>query len=252
MKTCWTQIGRMMVLTAMATALSAGAVSEVGSKPEERPTQVQFTPDPKLPNVLILGDSISIGYLAPLRKELTGKANVYRPVDPKNGGPENCESTLTGLKNIDRWLGDTKWTVIHFNFGLHDLKHVTSRVNGHSSGKPEDPRWIDPDQYVPNLEKLVVRLKQTGAHLIFATTTPVPEGLKGFPFRVASDVPLYNDAALAVMKKNGVTVDDLYALCLPRLAQMQRKKNVHFTEAGSVELAKAVARSIEPELAKTP
>jgi hypothetical protein len=68
-----------------------------------------------LPRVLLTGDSISIGYTEPVRAELANKANVHRI-------PENGASTLTGVKNLDQWLGTSKWDVIHFNFGLHDLR----------------------------------------------------------------------------------------------------------------------------------
>lgn len=38
---------------------------------------------PGLPRVLLIGDSISIGYTEPVRMELAGKANVHRI--PTNG-----------------------------------------------------------------------------------------------------------------------------------------------------------------------
>src|SRR5436305_496918 len=63
--------------------------------------------DPVLPRVLLIGDSISIGYTVPTRKLLQGKANVHRI--PENGGP-----TSNGLAKLDKWLGDGKWEVIHF------------------------------------------------------------------------------------------------------------------------------------------
>jgi hypothetical protein len=66
-----------------------------------------------LPRVLLIGDSISMGYTLDVRELLKGKANVHRI--PTNGGP-----TTNGLKNIKAWLGDSKWDVIHFNWGLHD------------------------------------------------------------------------------------------------------------------------------------
>jgi acyl-CoA thioesterase-1 len=68
--------------------------------------------DPKLSRVLIIGDSISIGYTVPTRELLAGVANVHRI--PENGGP-----TINGIKKIDAWLGDSKWDVIHFNWGHH-------------------------------------------------------------------------------------------------------------------------------------
>jgi hypothetical protein len=70
-----------------------------------------------LPRVLLIGDSISIGYTLDVREMLKGKANVHRI--PTNGGP-----TTNGLKSIKAWLGDSKWDVIHFNWGLHDLKYI--------------------------------------------------------------------------------------------------------------------------------
>ncbi len=75
-----------------------------------------FTADPKLPNVLIIGDSISIGFARQVREKLTGKANVYRPMGGNK--PENCGDTTIGLAKIDVWLGQQKWDVIHFNWGL--------------------------------------------------------------------------------------------------------------------------------------
>ena len=74
-----------------------------------------------LPNVLIIGDSISIGYTKFVQEMMAGKANVHRPLNAK-GGFLNCQGTTFGVEKIDEWLGDTKWDVIHFNFGLHDLK----------------------------------------------------------------------------------------------------------------------------------
>jgi len=67
-----------------------------------------------LPRVLLIGDSVSVGYTLAVRKELEGKANVHRP-------PSNCGSTKIGMRDLDKWLGVGKWDVIHFNWGLHDL-----------------------------------------------------------------------------------------------------------------------------------
>ena len=69
--------------------------------------------DPKLPRILLIGDSVSRGYTQPTRKALAGKANVHR-------APANCGPTASGLKNLDAWLGEGKWDVSHFNFGIHD------------------------------------------------------------------------------------------------------------------------------------
>src|SRR5262245_1601153 len=51
-----------------------------------------------LPRVLIIGDSISIGYQPALREALKGKANVHRPAT-------NCGPTTRGVEQIEQWLG---------------------------------------------------------------------------------------------------------------------------------------------------
>jgi acyl-CoA thioesterase-1 len=183
--------------------------------------------------VLLIGDSISIGYTLPARKLLAGKANIHRI-------PENAAFTGFGLKRIDAWLSDGRWDVIHFNFGLHDLKRM-------DDGKPQ----VSLADYEANLRELVARLKLTGAVLVFATTTPVPEG-KVNPPRVPADVPLYNDAARRVMKENGIAIDDLYGFALPRLGEIQLPVNVHYTDAGYEVLASEVVRSIQSALARLP
>ena len=84
------------------------------------PRLAAITDTPGLPRVLIIGDSISIGYTLPVRAQLRGRANVHRPKD-------NCGSTLVGLERLDAWLGNGKWDVIHFNFGLHDMSYVDAQ-----------------------------------------------------------------------------------------------------------------------------
>src|SRR5436190_2584885 len=80
------------------------------------PAMEPITDEPGLPRVLLIGDSISMGYTIPVRKALKGKANIHRILT-------NGSSTVTGLANLDEWLGKGKWDVIHLNWGLHDLKH---------------------------------------------------------------------------------------------------------------------------------
>src|SRR5262245_36195792 len=185
-----------------------------------------------LPRVLIIGDSISIGYQVPLREALQGKANVHRPAT-------NCGPTSRGVEQIEQWLGDGKWDLIHFNFGLHDVRHFDDQ--GKATAADQGHRQVSDSDYEKNLEQLVARMKKTGAKLIFATTTPVPDGSAG---RIRGDERKYNEIALRVMQRHGVMVDDLYAFALPRLAEIQLPANVHFKPEGSKQLADQVAASI--------
>jgi len=194
------------------------------------PSLVPIKDKPGLPRVLLIGDSISMGYTIPTRKDLEGKANVHRP-------PTNCGSTHSGLRNLDAWIGDGKWDVIHFNWGMHDLKHL-------ASGRQNVPIA----EYQKNLRELVARLKRTGAVLIFATTTPLVHDTHGkFSRDAHAEVP-YNEAAKKIMAENGVRVDDLHALALPQIGAIQAADGVHFSKEGSEILARQVAASITAAL----
>lgn len=221
---------------------------EAGSLAERNLKDLRFKPDPSLPNVLLLGDSISLGYTLPVRHLLQGKANVFRPLN-EDGTAMNCADTGNGLAELDRWLAiQPKWDVIHFNWGLHDLKHMKpNAAKPTTSNDPNDPPLRTVEDYRANLEQIVIRLQQTGARLIFATTTPVPAGCKS-PFRSPQDPPRYNAAAIKVMKTHNIQVDDLYALVLPHVAEWQAHQNVHFTAAGSAAMASQVASMIAVEL----
>ncbi len=206
-------------------------------------------PAQNIPNVLILGDSISIGYTPFTKKLLAGNANVFRPV-MENGSPENCEGTTNGLKNIDRWLNKTggdnpvlKWDIIHFNFGLHDIKHVDP-LTGKNSNNPKDPQQAPLKQYKKNLEIIIEKLKATGAALIFATTTPYP-GKVTNPLRKPGMPAKYNRAAINIMNRHSITINDLYAFMLPRLTELQLPEDVHFTPVGYNALARKVVERIK-------
>jgi lysophospholipase L1-like esterase len=185
--------------------------------------------DPDLLRVLLIGDSISIGYTEPTRELLKDKVNVFRI--PENGG-----HTDKGLDKLSLWLRGEQWDVIHFNWGLHDLKHVKDGKLD-SSGK----QLNSPGNYEKNLEALVKRLKSTNAKLIWASTTPVPEGSNG---RVAGDAEKYNQIAEKVMQRNGIHINDLYNHVLPQLEKYQKPQNVHFYPEGSKFLAEKVAKEI--------
>ncbi len=206
------------------------ARADRNTPPPQRSASSALAPrenDAKLPRVLLIGDSISIGYTAPTRELLRGEADVQRI--PTNGGP-----TIKGLAELDQWLGQAHWDVIHFNWGLHDLKRI--------EGKHQVPI----DQYEKNLRRLVARLKKTGAKLIWCSTTPVPEGAS--PPRSNADAVRYNAVARKIMEEGGIAINDLYSFALPQLGKIQRPQNVHFSPEGSKALAAEVARHIRAAL----
>ena len=178
--------------------------------------------DPKLPRVLLIGDSVSRGYTQPTRAALAGVANVHR-------APANCGPTASGVKNLEVWLGVGKWDVIHFNFGIHD-------------------RGTPAGDYVQRLEAIVARLEKTGAKLVWASTTPIPDNPA--QKQTARSIVEKNALAAEVMRKHGIPTDDLFAAITPRLADLQNPNDVHFTGAGYEFLGAQVAGSIRAALAR--
>ncbi|TWU59673.1 hypothetical protein V7x_54470 [Crateriforma conspicua] len=229
---------------AHASVLFLGAVVFAGPAWSQSHIQKIAQPDKvdaSLPNVLLIGDSISIGYTTAVRSQLSGVANVYRP-------PTNCGPTTRGVEQIDQWLGDRKWDVIHFNFGLHDLKFMSPE--GKNLADPDDPenaRQVSPADYVANLRTIIGKLNKTGADLIWRDTTPVPQGAQG---RIADDSVFYNQLAREVINEvGGIAVDPMhqYASEDP-IAGQQRPANVHYTNEGSAKLAEHVAAAIGEQL----
>lgn len=196
-----------------------------------------------LPRVLLIGDSISIGYTVGVRELLAGKANVHRPLT-------NCGPTSRGLASLDDWLktgGEgKKWDVIHFNWGLHDLKYLGA--DGKNLADPADKnskQQIPPADYEKNLRTLAENLKATGAKVIWRNTTPVPPGAAG---RVVGDSVKYNDIAAKIMKDLDIPTHDLFTISKEKMDVMMRPANVHFTPEGNKILSKSVAEVIMPML----
>jgi acyl-CoA thioesterase-1 len=234
---------RFFLSLALALCMTRAPLAAQEPKPAAKPAGplAPIQDQEGLPRVLLIGDSISIGYTLAVRELLKGKANVHRP-------STNCGPTSRGVSGIDQWLGEGKWDVIHFNWGLHDLKYL-----GPKGQNLADPRaagshqQIPPAEYEKNLQLLVKRMKKTGATLIWCNTTPVPKGAKG---RVVGDSMKYNQIALRVMKEHDIPVDDLYGLSIGKLDKIQRPANVHFTPEGSRMLAEQVVKAISRQLKK--
>ena len=109
------------------------------------------------PVVVLVGDSIRMGYAPFVAERLKGVAEVVSPEE--NGGDSG-----NVLKHLDEWVITRTPAVVYFNAGLHDLK--TDPKTG--------ARQVGLDQYRKNLAEIVRRLeRETSAALVFATTTPV-------------------------------------------------------------------------------
>ena len=187
-----------------------------------------------LPNVLIIGDSISIGYTVPTRALLAGKVNLHRI--PTNGGP-----TTKGITEIEKWLGDRKWDLIHFNWGLHDLKYMGKDGTNFVPKEKGGVVQVKLSEYEKNLDILVARMKKSAKRVVWRNTTPIPPGSKA---RYVGDAEKYNLAASRVMKKHKVATLDLFSPSKKYMKNWMREANVHYFPHGSQALAEIVAKDI--------
>lgn len=206
----------------------------------KNPAMQPVTDVPGLPRVLLIGDSISIAYTVPVRQLLAGKANVHRI-------PVNGTHSKTGRSALTHWLGNGKWDVVHFNFGLHDAKLVIA------TGLPAVSR----EDYVDNIKVIAQKIKTTGTKVIFATTTPIPEILRAPSITAATlppatrlfdSIPERNQLAVTALGEMGVPIVDLYTAILPYQEKLQNRNDVHFKSEGSMILAQAVADRILQQL----
>ena len=114
---------RFFLAWALVSSVTLGPGASAWAQAQEKakakrapdPSLAAITDEPGLPRVLLIGDSISMGYTIPGARGLAGKANLHRP-------PQNCGPTIFGIERLESWLGSGHWDVIHFNFGLHDLR----------------------------------------------------------------------------------------------------------------------------------
>jgi hypothetical protein len=193
-----------------------------------------------LPHVLLIGDSISIGYTPYVTRILENEAVVQYHEG-------NAQDTWSGLLKLEEWIGSRDWGVIQCNWGLWDFayRHPKSKnqgdrdkVNGTLTATVEDNE--------SNLYELIGRLKHTNAKLIWAHTTMVPAGKA---VRFERDARNYNSLALRVMRLYDVTVNDLHTVSVAFSSDLfVDRGNVHFTETGSKQLAVQVARAIRTAL----
>lgn len=190
-----------------------------------------------LPRVVLVGDSIRIGYAPLVAKLLDGKAIV---VSPKPNG----EDSGNVLRNLEEWVVKEKPDVVHINAGLHDLK---------LKDKSYQVPLVD---YEKNLKTILDRIqKGTKAKVIFATSTPILDNLHaqrkaGFN-RFEADVQKYNVAAVAVMKQAGVPINDLHKLVEGGgKGKLLGGDGTHYTQEGYEMLAVAVTDSILRSLAQ--
>jgi len=193
------------------------------------------------PKVLVIGDSISIGYTPALKRQLNDHVRV-RHIGENAGGTKN------GLERIDSWIGKNDFDVILFNWGLWDLTYRLSPDNGLGvKDKINGTIETAPDEYANNLIEIIQKLATTNAKLFFVTTTFVPDEEPGM---FTKDVTRYNAMAIEVMNAYSIDVLDIY-LKSEEIHDKHGKglNDVHYKPEGYRELGRIIANMLLPELA---
>jgi len=199
--------------------------------------QIDASAVPGLPKVVLIGDSIRLGYAPRVTERLSGKAVVISL--PENGG-----DSANVLAHLDEWVLRQKPDVVHWNCGLHDLKR--SKTDGHHQ--------VELDRYSENLRRIVARIREgSDAAVVFADTTPILDerhARRGADFdRTEADVRRYNTEATAIMGALGVPVHDLHWVVEQGGTEsILGPDGTHYTPAGYDRLAEAVADCVLRQL----
>lgn len=184
-------------------------------------------------NVLLIGDSIRMFYENDVKARIGDKYKVYSP-------EENCRFSSYVLNSIRFWLAQFPAPdIIHFNAGLWDTAILYQ----------EDGCFIDIDTYISNMKKILRVLKETGAQIIFATTTPVSNGKKNLtgpmpPAHRNEDIIRYNTAVLEAFKNEDIYINDLFSLMYKDKEKYLLDDMIHPNEEGVKLLGNAVTQAI--------
>lgn len=178
--------------------------------------------------VILIGDSIRLGYDKYVKQNLNGIAEVYSP-------EENCKFAEYVLryvhdwKNLDNWPDDAD--MVHWNVGLWDVLRLFD-------DEPLTPITVY-GEYIKRIDK---RLRQLfpNAKMVFATNTSVVEEGYGSGYaihfkRFNSEIREYNKVAVEALKDTDTIINDLYVTS-EKATQECRSDMTHFNTEKGVKL----------------
>lgn len=210
-------------------------------------------------NLLLLGDSIRMGYDSFVQEKLAGRMNVFFPED--NG--RFAQYTLRALSDWKGQLSLPEIEVVHWNNGLWDVLHLNAKssgCDGEAAGETISPANVPqeycfdkdpltpPDMYRYMLGRVHTRIHQLfpKAAVIFATTTPVIEEQATWAYRSNAEIESYNCIAREVLVPRGVRINELGDFAAKECAALHRDW-VHYNDEGSGKLADEIIQYLEKE-----
>ena len=181
--------------------------------------------------ILLLGDSIRLGYGQIVREKLKDIAEVFYP-------EENCRFAYYTLRGICDWVktvpDPAEVDIVHWNNGLWDLGQRDGR-------EPLTPI----DVYAATIGRIADEIRHyfPNARIVFATTTPLNPAVKSdWHTRGEPEVVRYNKAAIQALKGRNVAIDDLNDFVKRTGLSREQRDIVHFTPTGYNRLADEVIR----------
>jgi GDSL-like lipase/acylhydrolase family protein len=221
----------LVILTIFFSSPSMRSVSpaqEPTSKTEEiewtwevRPAHV----DASLPNVLLLGDSITRNYFPEVQRRLTGVANVYLMATSASVGDPRLPRQMEEFSGAEA----VRFSVIHFNNGMHGWTYSEKEYREAFPAFVSEIRAIAPN-----------------AALVWATTTPARKNSDPGPTNARVDAR--NAIAESVVKPAAIVIDDQHGLMLQHSELFQ--DDVHFNKRGSALQGKQAAQLISEQLSR--
>jgi lysophospholipase L1-like esterase len=182
--------------------------------------------DPKLPNVLLLGDSITRSYFPQVTKDLNGVANVYLMASSTSVGDPRLPNQIAEFAALQC----VSFAVVHFNNGLHGWGYTEEQFQ---SGFP--------------IFLQAVRALPGHAQLIWTTITAVkPEASNG---ATNPRIDLRNAIARAFVEAEKIPIDDLHTLMAQHPGLYEDP--FHFNKVGAAIMGDQAAALIKRALEGT-
>ncbi|GGA67352.1 hypothetical protein GCM10011507_18590 [Edaphobacter acidisoli] len=210
---------------------ACSAVVAQAQKQTSIPEEIEWTwevrpshPNASLPNVLLLGDSLTRNYFPEVAKDLNDVANVYLMASSTSVGDPRLPHQIAEFAAMEH----VRFRVIHFNNGMHGWDFTEAQYRA----------------AFPDLLHSVEALAPDHNSLIWATITPV----QAHTFNGATNerIDARNRIALAQIRAAKIKVDDQHELMEKHLDTYQ--DTVHFGPAGAALMGDQAAKTIRETL----
>ena len=209
---------------------------DIAAVEEGRTSTVMFSAERD--KVLLIGDSLRVGYCTHVQRFLKADVEVTYP-------DENCRNTQYILTNLRRWKNMfrdvSKVKLVCFNAGHWDIAHWNCSEESLTS-EPE---------YARNIKKIIIQLRLIfpNAKIVFFTTSPINVAFynKWMNPRTNEEVKRYNELAVAVADREGVIVEDMNSV-IAAFGNECYKDYAHLTDEYNEKLAMYVAGVVDKHL----